>query len=245
LINIPATASVRFFISGVNQEGEHLRADVTPAGFRIDQDTELLLPVTGGGIPNKWWPRRFTLEADVVHEGVRYNAKAPGPVWIRQEVAIRSARMINYWCWDQSLAVPVESDFFGLEIDWYGGGFGSEPSDPSAAGAGTGRVEFWLTDDGLLPAQGVADATHRLILETVESPNAVQTARVHYTTLIGIDLEDLLEPPSQLDPALDNDIYQILAVTEIDFFGRVVSGPDLDPIEVCFPLPIASTAGQP
>ncbi len=240
LVNLPSSAAVKLFISGVSDDGEYLRADVTPVGFQVNVDTQLRLPATGGAIPNKWWPRQFTLEADVVHENVRYHATAAGPIWIRQEVAIRSARMINYWCWDQGLAVPAATDFFGLEIDWYGGGFGDDPSGASATAGFAGPVRFWLSGDGLIPASDVEDSAHRVILQTVENPNVVRTDRAHYTTLIGIDPEDLLQPPSDLDPALDNNVYRILAVTETDLFGRLVTGPDLDPIEVCFPLPIAA-----
>jgi hypothetical protein len=203
----------------------------------------LVLPVTGGAIPNKWWPRDFTLEAEVVHDGVRYRAVAASPIWIRQEVEIRSARMINYWCWDSNLGVPASTDFFGLEIDWYGGGFGADPSDPTTAGLAGGRVEFWLANNGAIPADGLEDESHRKVLVTVQSPNTVRTDRIHYVDLLGIELEDLVGSPTQLDTALENDVYRLLAATDAVGFGTLITGPDSDPIEVCFPLPVGASVG--
>jgi len=241
LINLPADAPVRVFLAGTSVQGDELRVDVTPPNYLGNTSGTAYLLFADETIPNKWWPREFTLEAEVTVDGVRYSAKAPGSVWIRQEVEVRSVRMINYWCWDEGEAVRVDTPFFGLEIDWYGGGFDDAGGSSQArlTPDDSAPVQFWLALDGAVPGDVVDNATHRRLLVAAASPNDVQTARVHFTDLIGIDLEDFGQPPGQLQPALENGEYPLLTVTETPLFGRLTSGPDADPIEVCFPLPVS------
>jgi hypothetical protein len=243
LTNIPANSEAKLFISGISHIGELLRVDVTPPGFSVNINSLISLSAAEQRIPNKWWPRRFSLEAEVVHDGVRYQATAAGAVWIRQEVEIRTVRMINYWCWEPTRSVPVDTDFFGAEIDWYGGGDGDEASGAAGPNPPMGIVQFWLTADGTVAEDAVNDRSHRLLFTASQSPNVVATTRVHYVDLVGIDLDDLGLPPSQLEPAVDDDHYFVTAVVTVPVFGRLVSTPVIEPIEVCFPLPFSDGGG--
>jgi hypothetical protein len=244
--NLPASVPPRLFVTGTNELGQTLRVEVTPPDATADAEFTVLLPGTPEVIPNKWWPRRFRLDAEATVDGTRYTASADGAVWIRQEVELLSIRMVNYWCFDEAIASPEASDFFGLDITWMGGGFESASGHPPAiAEVSAAPVRFWASFDGLVPDDLKGDRRHRMMWQVVESPNVVQTTRIDYATMIGLGtIAGTGDDPIPVVAALDSGLYRIVAAAETPSFGRLLTtwGPT---VEVCFPLPVSRKPPAP
>ena len=255
LTDMPADATVRLLLIGESVDGTSLRVDVTPPDDptgdpeEVVEPDELRIPASADVIPNTWWPRRFTLTAEVEADGITYTGSAPGSIWIRQEVEVRSVAMINYQCSSEQTASVLDDPFLGIEIKWFGGGFVQDPGELPAALQVLGvlaPVRFWVSGDQLLPSDGTDDATHRMVFEALESPNAVQVSRVDYATLLGFAPNaDLTDPPLPVEPELESGSYNLLTVSDTDLFGPVVSEPAGDLVEICFPLPSSPTSPQP
>jgi len=225
--NVAGSADIRVRLRSMGEGAAMLDVDVTPAELTLNADTELRVPDAPGIIPNDWWPRSFELSVEVTVNGTQFSAQAPGIVWIRQEVEVRHVTMVNYWCFDAGNAVPVDTPFTGLEIEWFGGGFGPQ------AGVAPGRVAFWLFNDPIFPGDGVQDARHRIVHEATERANHTRVTRIDYDSLIGRVAE--LEPSVQA--ALDSGEYKITTVVNAEIFGQIIAPPHPAPVEVCFPLP--------
>lgn len=240
--NLPASASPKVFLSGISKDGQGLRVEITPPDAQPNTDLLVTLAGAAEGIPNKWWPRQFRLEAEVTIDGVRYIDAADGTLWLRQEVEILSAQMINYWCWDENLADLESTDFFGLEIQWYGGGFEGIGDDIGRAAASP--VRFWATFDGAVPDDIKGDSRHRMMKQLPESPNVVRTTRIDYATMIGLGNVSGGSGPLPIEADLESGVYRIVAAAETQAFGRVLSAP-VGPVEMCFPIPASSKPPEP
>ena len=173
--NVPYGTTAEFYV------------DNTAFGGSVANKLDLLSidPATGtvelsavnAMIPNDAWPRMFALEAEVIVDDKSYSDIAPGAVWIRQELVVLDAQVINNPCF---VPPPLAGDFVGLQFSWYGGGFGVE--DETEAG-----VTFWLAGDGLIPAEGANDESHLLILETTRSPGVVRVNWIEHDAITGLD----------------------------------------------------------
>ena len=240
-VNIPGNAPVRLFLRNLGDNGEYRRIDVTPPGASLGAPIDVRLPLSAGVIPNKWWPRNFVLEAETTVAGIRYLAVAQGEIWIHQDVAIQATRMVNYWCEDKTRSTEESSPFLGLEIEWYGGGFSDGIGIITSGHESTddGIVRFWVSGDGIVPENDTGDRTHRMIAETLSSPNRPVKTRVDYVTLIGLVPIGSDEPPIQYAPSVDSGEYRVIGSLETTRFGRVDVDSGLESIEVCFPLPVS------
>ncbi len=214
-------ASVKLFLDN-RPFGGNVRADVTPPIVPTNTMVRLPLVVNGSGIPNGAWPRRFQVVAEITVSGTPFTATAPGLVRVRQEVEIVSVAMLNYVCTPQFLVTGGEREFVGIEFAWRGGGF--EEREAHA------EVQFWLSDNGTIPANGIQDTAHAIVLRAVESPNVIRVVR--------LEPSELTSNPGSLDDpigvALARGSYQMLSLVEPQGFGRITSPPHPTALDVCF-----------
>lgn len=217
--NLPPDAEVQLTLTNVPYGGD-ISVDVTPASLVLNEATVLALPSSEEDIANRDWPRQFDLTAGVHVDGTEYTSVAPALVWIRQEVEVLGVEMVNYTCEAGSEPVGDEREFVGLEIAWYGGGF--EQREAHA------EVRFWVSDDGTIPVDDEMDGRHWVIHEALESPNIKRTQRVHLFRIVG--------------PVITGDIvnatllrgdYQVITIVEPEGFGRIISVPHPDWIQIC------------
>lgn len=235
--NVPASASVRLFLSN-HRRGGVLRVEVTPpdlgAAFvtdTVDFVGAYMIP-TDGSLPNGAWPRGFDLEVEAVVEDTTYSAVALAPVWVRQEVEVLSAQMINYWCTPSGGSTTPDEPFAGLEVVWRGGGFGDDLDVLNP-------VRLWLSQDGAIPANGHENDTHRLFdHSTVEGPNQVRLTRVTVPNAFGM-YYDRVGALLIMRMALLPGAYHVVPEVQDEVYGTISSAAFPDPVDVCFPLPNA------
>ncbi len=172
----------------------------------LDIDTALL------GIPNEVNLRWFDIEVSLHVDGRLVDADvAWASVWIRQEVEIRSAELVEISCQGGGGILDPSTDP-GLAFAWYGGGFLAGGEVPSP-------VEFWLAKNGAWPPSipHGKSRRHRRVLSTVESPAVLRDEFVPW------------EEFADLEPGH----YVLLALVRHPVFGEILHIPRLDPIEVC------------
>lgn len=242
--HIPYNASARFYLDNTRLPNGHERVDVTPAGFVLNPTTTseyvstgLTIP-TDGSIPNSAWQRSFDLEVVITVGTIEYRAVSLAPIWVRQEVEIVSVEMINYWCTPQGGGSNPNETFAGLRIAWRGGGFddGLEVLNP---------VRLWLSADGLIPANGQNNDTHRMISASqVEGPNQTRLTEVTVPAAFGLEYVRVGNY-LVMQMALDTGSYQLVPEVTDERFGQIISTPFGDSIEACFPLPNAGFELEP
>lgn len=235
--NIPYNADARFFLDNTRLPNGHERIEITPPDFTLLPTTGSLflstvLTVPEGAVPNAAWQRAFDLEIVVTINGVQYRSVALAPVWVRQEVEILSAQMINYWCTPLGGGSNSNEPFAGLRIIWRGGGFNDELEVLNP-------VRFWLSGDGLIPANGANNATHRMIdASQVEGPNQTRITNVSVPNAFGLEyirVGNYLMMQMALAPGA----YHVIPEVHDELFGQLVSPPFGQTIDACFPLPNA------
>lgn len=225
--NLPSDATLGLILSN-ESAGGNLRLNVTPPGLSPGED--FLLPLSSAGrLPNDAWPRKFELQAEASFAGVTVRAAAAGAIWIRQEVEILDVNMINYFCTSSALAISEKTPFTGMEIRWYGGGFGDSVET-------AGPIAFWLSNDGAVPADDIDNPTHRLIVSVSESPNQVLVTRVVVEQALGIQDPGPDDPPDESPTALEKGSYRVTGTATPEAFGRLLIPPHPDPVESCYPL---------
>lgn len=235
--NLPASSTVRLFLSN-HRRGGMLRVEVTPPDFgamfatdTVDFVGTYAVP-TNGSLPNSAWPRGFDLEAEAVVGNTTYHAVALAPVWVRQEVEILSAQMVNYWCSPAGGATTPDEPFTGLEVAWRGGGFGDDQDVLN-------RVRLWLSIDGAIPASGEDDNTHRLFDDSMlEGPNQIRLTRISVPDAFGM-YYDRVGALLIMRMALLPGAYQVVPQVQDDLYGTINSAAFPDSVDVCFPLPNA------
>lgn len=226
--NIPDEAVINLYLSNVHADGT-VRADVTPLQIEQNVLTTLTLPSLAEGIiSNDAWPREFRLEVELRIGGeVKIRAFAPASIWIRQEFVIERVSMVNYTCTLNGSADVVDEQerFLGLEIRWSGGGFDVRETPAP--------VQFWVSNDGTVPADGVDDDYHRRFHTATESPNIdedeYEEVRVALNRVIGPFASD----GDELTTALVPGEYQLITVVETEEFGPITSVHP-DSFDVCF-----------
>ncbi len=224
--NIPDDALINLYLSNVHADGT-VRADVTPSQVEQNILITLMLPsLAEEVISNDAWPREFRLEAELVIDGeVKITAYAPGSIWIRQEFVIERISTVNYVCTPNGSAdiVDEQERFFGLEIRWYGGGFDVREAPTP--------VQFWVSNDGAVPADGVDDDYHRRFHTAAESPNTHEEARIALYRVVG----PFDSGGEELTPALVPGEYQLITLVETEEFGPIMSLHP-DSFDLCYRL---------
>jgi len=222
--NLPIGSSPRLKLSN-EASGGSIRVDVTPDPLVLNGAMSLPLPAGAASIPNRAWPRSFELSVEVVVDGVSYSAKAPGVVWIRQEVELVHAAVINCDCSPGAEPVDDPRAFIGFGVTYYGGGF----TDRDVRG----DVQLWVTADGVVPTEPqLADSRHGFLGTVSESPNLERTVQLPLRRLAILDSQGQL-----VDLAILPGVYQIAAVVDHPPFGRVVSPPAPELLTICRCLP--------
>jgi len=218
--------------------GGQVRVELNPpASWRpTGEDTLLQLRVPLSEIPNDAWPRSFDLIVVYMIDGVAQSFVWPRPILIPQLVEVGYVGLSGSACRtdDRHLWVGPQRPQ-GLAIGWYGGGI-SETS-------GRAHVEFWLSGDGLVPADGNEDSTHRLVYTGLGSPNLYSESLVDLTTVVlgglsalnhrDLDRAYAVQREASHRSTLAPGDYSLLAVVDYGEFGRIVTRPDLDPVNVC------------
>ncbi|UCC30213.1 MAG: hypothetical protein JSU86_18685 [Phycisphaerales bacterium] len=212
--DVPIDAGVRFYLSKVGSGGT-VSAEMHTASVNLNDINVLAISSFEPVIPNEGWPRQFDLVVEAEVCGTLYSTAAPDSVWIRQEVEVTNVEVVSYAC-------PGKRDQQcpGLEVEWYGGGF--EELGPRE------NVQFWLSNDGSVPPDGVQDDTHRIIHRASESPNMQQVEQITLPSVI----IHVLEGGDQLGCPRGLGHYKLVTVVESADFGRIIS-PHPDWIGLC------------
>lgn len=222
---IPSGGRVRLYLSNINFGGV-TRSEITPPVLNIGDVTTLALSDSPGAIPNDAWPRQFELVGELTVDGaVVTSDTAPGTVWIRQEVVVKSIS-VNYTC--PAPVSPNEREVSGLEIQWYGGGYTERDAHAD--------VEFWLLPDADdAPPSASGDRQHRLIHTASESPNLLR--------IVQLPLQRIFLIPVRIEDGLGStmvpDDYYLRTRVQSSEFGAIVSPAFQDDGEDHpFPIPI-------
>lgn len=231
-LHVTEESTVELFLvfQGGERQGERIK--LAPDSLRLNEPTTVALP-TNQAIPNAYWPRKFRLEAEArTTSQATVITAAPGEIWIRQEVEITSVHMANYRCEDVIETRVDCSRFFGVEVQWFGGGF--EEREPH------GEVAFWISEKDSVSKSLERDRTHLILHRMPESPNVLQVTKL---SVFGLVIE-----PVGVDNALELTVnagnYQFITVTTADLFGPITSQAHPDQFEICL-LPTRIPCSQP
>lgn len=234
VIDRPATRPrdpVRLMVSNEPSGGD-FSIEVGARDQRVDEQGQLWVELPLSSIPNSVWPRTFDLVARPTGGVASSVIVSRTPVVVPQAVEVEDAALLNYSC-TASGGVRTGTDFAGLEINWFGGG--------ALEGDDAVTVEFWLSRDRFVPASGGQDATHRLLLRSVGSPNVVTSSRIALDELLGggealqAGLRGSVNA-AEHQPPMSPGHYRLMVV-EINSDGRrVVSvATAITPVALCHP----------
>jgi hypothetical protein len=199
--------------------------DVTPIAGLTPTTKTYTVVIDSGLVPNAAWPRSFDIVLETIVDGVTTTTRSTRPIWIRQEVEVLNLRAINYICEQGDTMDSEPTDFVGVEWTWYGGG------------TGTGfekMVAFWLSADGVVPANRGEDSTHKILAIKPGSPNQVRAERVELDALRGQQEQQIVIqiPASQ---RLDTDWYWLIPVYDPDTENLQLAAFSR-PVRVCPPV---------
>jgi len=175
---------------------------------------EKLLATAGLGIPNDFMPRSFMLEAELTVGELSSVATAEGLVWVLQEIDVLEAELVNLACPTTGPTgddTPPETP--ELSMSWYGGGMLPLLASPV-------MVDFWLSADGEVPADGTDDSTHKLVFQALSSLGEVRSDLVLVPDVVG----------------LDSGYYKLVAAVDTEELGLIV-------VEAALPEDIAVCPG--
>lgn len=233
-LHVTEDSQVRLFLVFLGGDRQGERIALAPAKLVLNAPTTVPLPAaTEEEIPNAYWPRHFRLEAEATTPGFAPVVEAaPGEVWIRQEVEITSVRMVNYRC---TGAIEPEIDcsrFFGVDVQWFGGGFEERETH--------GEVAFWIAEVDHVSESLKRDRTHLILHRMPESPNVPRVTELSVSRLIvepvGVD--------NSLELTIKAGTYQFITETTTNLFGPITSQAHPDPFEICL-LPTPVFCSQP
>jgi len=213
----------------------HVELD-PPASWRGAAENSLMqLNIPIGVIPNGAWPRRFDLIVRYEVDGSEQFFVWPRPIQIPQLVEVNFAELSDSICSHQPVTQLGPRRFTGLAVGWYGGGV--------AETTGQAHVQFWLSNDGFIPHDGREDPGHRLVYSGLGSPNEYQVSQIDLFTVVMGGLADFdnraLNRGSGGDTTsphrhvLTPGAYSLITVVDYGPFGRVVSRPDVQAVQVC------------
>ena len=148
-------------------------------------------------------------------------------VWLPQRVELLGVAAEGFTCGSSGALLTDGARFEGFEVSFFGGGLAEE-----APGA---QVEIWLSSNGVVPANGAEDATHRLLWVGPGSPNATRTVRVDLDTAY-FGREALLtraggasDSPSELEAGT----YHIMVVADFMDYARTIAPAYPTTVELC------------
>ncbi len=213
--------------------GGDTTVEFVPTQWLWESQDGLRVAVPRDLVPNAAWPRSFEVRLRLTDGlGTEHELVSPGPMWLPQEVEVLDATALSYSCDSSGNLTRGDARFVGLAIEWFGGGL--LEGEPHA------DVEFWLSSDGIVPAGGYEDATHRLIWRSAGSPNVTRTAyigiEVINSGILGdIEAIDTGPPGGTGAVSLDPGNYHLLAVVELEGGGRLTAPAYPTTVSVCRP----------
>jgi hypothetical protein len=176
----------RFFLSQVDPLGGNFRRELRRV---VSDDGQgpgdvVVLETVDADVRNDVYPREFRLQMEVYLESAMIRVEAAGSIWILQEVDVVRAEPVGFECTESGRWAPSGGGPEGaLQLEWYGGGFvKSKPDEEEPR-----RVRFWLSRDGKVPADGVEDATHAMVLDTPASVDVVREDHVPYERFVNLE----------------------------------------------------------
>ncbi len=192
-------------------------------------------------IPNDAWPRTFDVEIETLLDDSVQIEVSDRPIWVVQEAEILDVGMVGLSCIPAGGVITVESGL-SLDVTWYGGGL--------QEGEGNPIVQFWLSEDGTVPLDGVEDAAHRLIGQAPGSPHRVQATRFEVISPAPSETDaevvEALTLAHLFKTAAASDVeYRLITVFDPHGVNRVVSNAFVDPLPVCDPGRSPDTDKQP
>lgn len=203
--------------------GGSTTVDVTPDGW-TGRGTDVVggeVRIAFNAIPNDAWPRTFDV---VLSDSTRMYAVTSKPIIVPQAVGILDVSVGGVSC-----AGGLEGStaaVSGVRITWFGGGT-VDASEPAT-------VEFWLSADATVPADGLDDKTHRRITVATGSPNSVRQTEFDWRgVLVGHSTDrgaSLAE-----SPALVPGQYRVVAVARFADFGDITTIAASGVVPVCEP----------
>lgn len=208
----------RIYLSNVAYGGS-TRVEVFPSDGAVKLTKDLYVPLGLQSLPNRAWPRSFDIETDMFYSnGSAATYRSLRPVWIRQQVEIVAATMLNYACGGGSSG--GEPLFRGLEITWYGGGYSEvDVSD---------EVQLWLSKDDVVPVAEEGDPKHRLLVQGPASPNMEITQRFSIGVITG-----LMDAAAGSSGIAEPGLYELFSVYEPFGEARTVSRPYPQTFRLC------------
>jgi len=199
----------------------------SPSTWQIVDDDQLHIAMPHDLVPNRAWPRQFEVTVTLADEAAEV---PPSVVWLPQQVELLAATTESYACGSHGELVTETARFQGLTITWFGGGLTA--AEPGAT------IELWLTADGDVPTDGLEDERHRLLWESVGSPNATAMTRIELDTVYDGLPTDARGAPATLLPGA----YHLAAVARFDEYGSQAAPSHPRMIEVCsLDAPVRST----
>ncbi|UCF34319.1 MAG: hypothetical protein JSV78_03245, partial [Phycisphaerales bacterium] len=170
--HIPQGSAIRFILSNELDGGE-VRIDLPQPIVELDRaglpfDMEVFLDTKDLPLPADALPRTFALEVEADLGSILVRATAPGRICIWKELEIVGADVLGDLCQMMEYPVPYpshESIDDAIIIDWV-----APDGCPETESVPLPEVEFWLSKDGAIPADGDEDLEHQLILKADFEP---------------------------------------------------------------------------
>jgi hypothetical protein len=210
--HIPSGSAVRFILSNELAGGE-VRIDLPRPIIELDKaglpfDVEVFLDTEDLLLPPDALPRTFDLEVEVDLGSILVRDTAPGKICIWKELEIVGADVLGDLCqmveYPPLPYPPHESTDDGIIIDWV-----APDGCPETESVPLPEVEFWLSKDGVIPADSDEDVEHQLILKADFAPGEEAEALVPFSEFSEIrpGFYELIAVLRSLDGEIEGLVY--------------------------------------